>query len=82
MLQPVERALASERRAIRAPGHELSAEHGQNRIVPQLVMVVEVKFSTGTLTLSKNTSVVAWFIIVRIAGSASSATSARADARR
>jgi hypothetical protein len=30
------------RRAIGAAGHELSAEHGQNRIVPQLVMVDEV----------------------------------------
>ena len=42
VLQPVQGRLAGERSAIGAAGRELSAEHRQNRIMPELVMVDEV----------------------------------------
>src|SRR4051794_12429712 len=42
VLQPVQGRLAGQGRAIGAAGHELATEHGQNRIVPQLVVVDQV----------------------------------------
>ena len=41
-LQPVQRRLAGHRRAVRAPRRKLAGQHRHQRIVAQLVMVVEV----------------------------------------
>ena len=40
--QPVQRRLARQRRAIRPPRLELAGQHRQHRVVPQLVVVVQV----------------------------------------
>jgi hypothetical protein len=42
VFKPVQGRLAGQGRAIRAAGRELAAEHGQNRIVAELVVVDEV----------------------------------------
>jgi hypothetical protein len=42
MLQPVQRALAGQRSAVRTPRRQLAGEHGQRRIAPQLVVVEQV----------------------------------------
>ena len=42
VLQPVQRALAGQRRAVRTPRRQLAGEHGQHRIVAQLVVVEQV----------------------------------------
>ena len=42
MLEPVQGRFSGQGRAIGAAGHELATEHGQNRIVPQLVVVDQV----------------------------------------
>ncbi len=42
MLEAVQGRLAGERGAIGAAGGELASKHGQNRIVPELVVVDEV----------------------------------------
>lgn len=41
-LQPVQRRLAGHRRTVVAPDRKLARQHRHQRIVPQLVMVVEV----------------------------------------
>ena len=41
-LQPVQRALAGQRRAVRPPRRELAGQHRQHRIVPQLIVVDQV----------------------------------------
>jgi hypothetical protein len=41
-LQPVQRRLAGNRRAILAPRRELARQYRHHRIVPQLVVVVEI----------------------------------------
>ena len=40
--QPVERRLAGHRRAVLTPGFELARQHPHDRVVPQLVVIVEV----------------------------------------
>ena len=40
--QPVQRALAGQRRAVRAPRRELAGQHRQHRVVAQLVVVDQV----------------------------------------
>ena len=45
MLQPVERRLAGQRRAVAAPRLQLVREQRQHRIVPELVVVVDVLVS-------------------------------------
>lgn len=47
MFDPVQRALRRQRRAVLAMPLELAGEQGQNRVVPQLVVVVEVFVSHG-----------------------------------
>jgi hypothetical protein len=42
VLETVQGALAGERRAVRAPGGELAGERRQNRIVAQLIVVVQI----------------------------------------
>ena len=42
MLEPVQRALAGERRAVLAPGLELAGERRQHRVVAQLIVVDQV----------------------------------------
>jgi hypothetical protein len=42
MLQPVQRALARHRRAVLALGLQLAGQHRHQRIVAQLVVVVQV----------------------------------------
>ncbi len=42
VLQAIERALAGQRRTVRALGRQLAGEHRESRIVAQLVMIVEV----------------------------------------
>ena len=42
VFEPVERALAGERRAILATGRELAGERCQHRVVPQLVVVDQI----------------------------------------
>jgi hypothetical protein len=42
MLQPVQRALAGQRRTVRAPRRQLASEHGQHRVVAELVVVDQV----------------------------------------
>jgi hypothetical protein len=44
-LQPVQGALAGQRRAIAAPGRQLAGERGQHRVMAQLVMVDQVLVS-------------------------------------
>jgi len=41
-LQPIERRFARQRRTVLAPGGELAGQHRQDRVVPQLVVVVEI----------------------------------------
>ena len=41
-LQPVQRRLAGDRRAILAPRRELARQYRHHRIVPQFVVVVEI----------------------------------------
>jgi len=41
-LQPVQRRLAGNRRAILAPRRELTRQHRHHRVVPQFVVVVEI----------------------------------------
>ena len=41
-LQPVQRALAGQRRAVRAPRRQLAGQHRHHRIVAQLVVIVQV----------------------------------------
>ena len=41
-LQPIERRLAGNRRAVVAPGFQLARQHRHHRIVAQLVVVVEI----------------------------------------
>ena len=41
-LQPIERRLAGNRRAVLAPGFQLARQHRHHRIVAQLVVVVEI----------------------------------------
>jgi hypothetical protein len=41
-LQPIERRLAGYWSAILAPSCQLASQHGHDRIVPQIIMVVEV----------------------------------------
>lgn len=41
-LQPVQRRLASHGRTVVAPGRKLARQHRHQRIVPQLVIVIEV----------------------------------------
>jgi hypothetical protein len=45
VLQPVQRRLASQRRAVASPGCELAGEHCQHRVVAQLVVVDHVLVS-------------------------------------
>jgi hypothetical protein len=47
MLEPVERALAGERRAPLAPGRELAGEGRQHRIVAQLIVIDQILISQG-----------------------------------
>ena len=42
MLEPVQRALAGQRRAVLAPGGELAGEGREHRVVPQLVVVDQI----------------------------------------
>ena len=42
VLQPVQRALASQWRAVAATRLQLASKHGQHRIMPQLVVVVQI----------------------------------------
>jgi len=42
MLEPIERALAGERRAVLASGLELAGEHRQHRVAAQLVVVDQI----------------------------------------
>ena len=47
VLQPVERRLAGERRAVRPLGRELSRQRLQHRIVPQMIVIVDVLVAQG-----------------------------------
>jgi hypothetical protein len=44
-LEPVERRLAGHRRTVLAPRSQLARQHRHDRIVPQLIMVVDVLIS-------------------------------------
>jgi hypothetical protein len=45
VLQPVQGALAGQRRAVAASRLQLASKHGQHRVMPQLVVVVQVLVS-------------------------------------
>jgi hypothetical protein len=47
MLEPVQRALASERRAPRTSGGELAGEWRQHRVVPRVIVVDQVFVAKG-----------------------------------
>ena len=47
VLQPVERRLAGQRRTVRPLGRELARQHLQHRIVPQMIVIVDILVTQG-----------------------------------